>query len=239
MMTNQTIRIPLPKLVRVDSIQPRFTSEDDWVDRKHLKSLLASDPVSWPPIIVYPDTRGSYIIVDGVHRVTAAIEMRLADIAAMVIDSPTETTARELAFDANRTHGLSFTLAERKLHAQYLHEQHPDWTQRQIAAACDLSLGTTNSALKRSVQSEQNSAQPESIEDGLVVRSIDDVARSLVRGIGKLWSSRGLTELLSGPERMGGKLAEALRDVYGDDAPEWAARFEAWAKTARAELKGR
>ena len=53
----------------------------------------------------------------------------------------------------------------------------------------------------------------ESIERAVVATSIDDVARSVARGILRIWAARGIAERLAAPERVGRKLANALLEA--------------------------
>lgn len=70
---NEPIDIPLDLLVLDEEYQPRING----VSQQHIRQLMQSDPSTWPPLLVTPSGRGdgSYLVIDGWHRVLAARSM--------------------------------------------------------------------------------------------------------------------------------------------------------------------
>lgn len=81
---------------------------------------------SFPAIVIWesPIKKGSYIVIDGNHRVTSALAAGM-NLPAYVLPSTTPAElARVLTFEANTRHGLPTTTAERKQHALFLIENY-------------------------------------------------------------------------------------------------------------------
>ncbi|WP_343575026.1 ParB/RepB/Spo0J family partition protein [Mycobacterium sp.] len=123
--------IALSALVSVGS--PRMAG----VDPAHVQRLLESEgPL--PPIIVHRQTMR---IVDGFHRVAAALASGVDTISGRLIDESLET-AFIIAVNANVTHGLPLPLTDRRAAAERILQTHPDWSNRAIASAVGLSAKT-------------------------------------------------------------------------------------------------
>jgi len=86
-------------------------------------------------------------IIDGVHRVQAAILRGQKEIDAEFVDGSSED-AFVLAVRVNVDHGLPLSLADRKAAAERILDTHPDWSDRAIAAAVGLSHKTVG-AIRR------------------------------------------------------------------------------------------
>lgn len=121
-------------LVRIDSLvfegSPRLGGEDP----EHICLLAeASDPL--PPIIVHEPTMR---VIDGVHRVRAALLNNLTEIEARLLRCD-EDTAFVVAVKANTTHGLPLSQPDRTAAAVRIINRHPHWSDRAVAAATGLS----------------------------------------------------------------------------------------------------
>ncbi|OBF55323.1 hypothetical protein A5787_03260 [Mycobacterium sp. 852002-50816_SCH5313054-b] len=124
-------KIRIASLVRAES--PRSGGED----RAHVQ-LLREAEGPWPPILVH---RATMQIVDGFHRVAAAVEKGLDEIEAILIDEPWES-AFLIAVRANVTHGLPLSLADRRAAAAKIVLTHSEFSDRAIAAIAGLSART-------------------------------------------------------------------------------------------------
>lgn len=104
------------------------------LDAAHVQSLAAAE---WPtcPILVH---RPTMQVVDGHHRVAAAVGNGIETVRACLFDGPLDI-AILLALRANVSHGLPLSLADRKAAAQQLLERHGDWSDRSISASTGLS----------------------------------------------------------------------------------------------------
>jgi ParB-like chromosome segregation protein Spo0J len=130
--------VPLSTLVRAGS--PRAAG----LDEAHVQRLMeAEGPL--PAIIVHRETMR---IIDGSHRVAAAMAKGLDTINARLIDGSWES-AFVIAVKANVTHGLPLSLADRRAAADRILQTHADWADRAIASAVGLSAKTV-CAIRRS-----------------------------------------------------------------------------------------
>jgi len=126
--------------LRLDpELQPRV----EGVDSAHVAELEQS-PSSWPAIAVVSGKDG-YIVVDGFHRVAAAQNLDLAEIAAQVVELPADADLRGLAFGLNALHGKALTLADRKTEAARRLTRGPEASNMELARATDLSPTTIQS----------------------------------------------------------------------------------------------
>ncbi|MEE3922534.1 ParB/RepB/Spo0J family partition protein [Micromonospora sp. BRA006-A] len=119
--------LPIACLRAADS--PRLAGEDDL----HAQTLAETD-APLPPILVH---RGTMRVIDGMHRLRAAVLRGETQIAARLFDGTVEA-AFVLAVQANVTHGLPLSLADREAAAQRILRSHPHWSDRAVATAAGL-----------------------------------------------------------------------------------------------------
>ncbi len=133
-------------LVRIDSLvfegSPRLAGEDP----EHI-CLLAETGGPLPPIMVHSPTMR---VIDGVHRVRAALLKNLSVIEARLLHCD-ENAAFVLAVKANITHGLPLSQTDRTAAAVRIITGHPHWSDRAVAAATGLSDKTISRIRGRSV----------------------------------------------------------------------------------------
>ncbi|MCM6773954.1 ParB N-terminal domain-containing protein [Nocardia sp. CDC159] len=134
------------ELVPVDSLtigySARVRSE---TNAEHIRTLSeVESPL--PPIIVH---RSTMRVIDGAHRLQAALALNRDTIAVRYFDG-SEEDAFALAVRANVAHGLPLSLAERKSAARRLIESHPQWSDRLIAGMVGLSHKTVGGLRRRS-----------------------------------------------------------------------------------------
>lgn len=94
---------------------------------------------TFPPVVLWesPLKAGSFIVVDGNHRVTAGIAAGVSLSAYVLPPSSSAEAVRVLTYEANTRHGLGTTKAERQQHAIFLVDN-MDRTVEQAAAELNL-----------------------------------------------------------------------------------------------------
>jgi transposase-like protein len=134
-----TVIVQINSLLLDDS--PRRNGESD----KHVR-VLAEAEEKLPPIIVHAQ---SMRVIDGTHRVRAAIMRGVEEIEARIYHGSC-ADAFVLAVRMNTAHGLPLTRADRTTAAVRIIESHPQWSNRMVAAATGLSAGTVGKVRRRS-----------------------------------------------------------------------------------------
>jgi hypothetical protein len=127
----ETARVPIDSLQVADS--PRLSGENV----EHTR-VLAEAGAALPPIIVH---RASLRVIDGMHRLRAAVLRKQYDIDVLFFDGD-EKEAFVLAVKANVSHGLPLSLADRTAAATRILHTHPQWADRMIATVAGLSPKT-------------------------------------------------------------------------------------------------
>lgn len=131
--------------VRIDALDledsPRLGGEDP----EHIRLLAEADD-TLPPITVH---RPTMRVIDGVHRVRAALLNGVKDIKARLVDCD-QNAAFVLAVKANVTHGLPLSQSDRAAAAARIISYHPQWSDRAVAAATGLSDKTVSRIRGRS-----------------------------------------------------------------------------------------
>lgn len=131
--------LSISELLPADS--PRLGGENE----EHIR-LLAASGAELPPIIVH---RPTMRVVDGMHRLRAAMLRGRDTIRARLIDGTIET-AFVVAVEANISHGLPLSLVDREAAAARILTAHPHWSDRAIANITGISARTVLS-IRRSV----------------------------------------------------------------------------------------
>jgi hypothetical protein len=119
---------------------PRLEGEDV----RHTR-LLAESGASLPPILVHGDTGR---VVDGLHRVRAARLQGETEIEAVYFYGD-ESAAFVKAVEANVTHGLPLSIADRRVAAARIITAYPEWSDRAVAASAGLSPKTARAIRAR------------------------------------------------------------------------------------------
>ncbi|MEU6918491.1 ParB N-terminal domain-containing protein [Streptomyces olindensis] len=135
----RTRSVPIGSLVISDS--PRIAGEN----AQHIRVLAESD-LAWPPIIVH---RSTMRVVDGVHRVRAAVLRGEERIEAEFVDGTVED-AFVLAVRLNTRHGMPLSRADRTAAATRLVQSRPEWSNRRIAELVGISPTTVAGLRERS-----------------------------------------------------------------------------------------
>lgn len=125
------VSVALARLVIKRSIR------ESGVNQEHVQRLMRLGG-RWPPILVH-ETTG--VVIDGVHRVTAARMLGLLRVDASLFSGGPDAALIECV-RRNVQHGLPLTLRERKWAAGRVLSVHPNWSDRRIAGICALSPKT-------------------------------------------------------------------------------------------------
>jgi hypothetical protein len=131
--------VEITSLVFEDS--PRLGGEDE----EHIR-VLAEASDNLPPISVH---RPTMRVIDGMHRVRAALLNGRTRISARLLDCD-EGAAFVLAVKTNVTHGLPLSQSDRAAAAARIIAIHPHWSDRAVAAATALSDKTISRIRARS-----------------------------------------------------------------------------------------
>jgi hypothetical protein len=134
----QTSVVRIAELKPADS--PRLSGED-----VEYSQLLAEVDGKLPPILVH---RASMRVIDGMHRLSAALLRGETIIEVQFFDGP-EREAFVAAVRANMAHGLPLSLADRQAAAARIMSSHPEWSDRAIAAATGLAARTVSGVRRR------------------------------------------------------------------------------------------
>ncbi|MFI1831572.1 ParB/RepB/Spo0J family partition protein [Streptomyces sp. NPDC020412] len=128
-----------PTRVRIDSLvlsdSPRLNAEDP----EHVRAL-AEVGAGLPPITVH---RPTLQVIDGAHRIRAALLNGRTEIAARLLDCD-PADAFVLSVRANITHGLPLSRADRARAAARIVLTHPQWSDGAVAAATGVSDKTVS-----------------------------------------------------------------------------------------------
>ena len=128
--------------VEVSLLADGFGLREKRFDEDHLAALLELEG-DWPPITIWGPKR---MVIDGncgVH--VAARRLGLAKLMAWTF-SGSESDAFAESLRLNAAHGLPLTQTERLRAVTRVVSDHPEWSDRRIAAACGVSSATAAKA---------------------------------------------------------------------------------------------
>ncbi|MDC0772324.1 ParB N-terminal domain-containing protein [Streptomyces sp. HD] len=129
----------------MDSLRSGESPRLGGIDPAHVE-MLAQSCQEFEPILVHRATRQ---VVDGMHRLKAAMMRGEREIAVRYLDGSADDVFVH-AVAANITHGLPLTLKDRKAAAERILRTHPDWSDRAIARIAGLSPKTVGAVRRRS-----------------------------------------------------------------------------------------
>jgi hypothetical protein len=232
-----------PQLISLDLLRlDRRVFPRDKVDpeRRRLFAELYEEggPNALPAILaVHGPDLGAYLVADGFTRVFAASDAGVESLPTVFPPIQAELSAVENAWmiglrEVARA-GKPLSRAEQHEAVLRVMDKHRDWSDAEIAKL----VGVTRQTVWRQRCIATSGEQEEPAERWATTSvSADQIARSMVRQVGRLWDARGLTDLLLG-DRTGQRLANALDEQFGEDAVEWAERFCRWTERALSELR--
>ncbi|MDG4535701.1 ParB N-terminal domain-containing protein [Streptomyces sp. AV19] len=130
----------------MSNLLPADSPRTDGEDPQHTQ-VLASSGAVLPPIIVH---RASMRVVDGMHRLRAAVARGESRIRVRFFDGPLRDVFL-IAVRENIMHGLPLSLSDRTAAASRIIETHGHWSNRAIAETTGLSARTV-SQIRRVIQ---------------------------------------------------------------------------------------
>lgn len=207
-----SVEVQVDELVVDHSLQPRVGG----LDGDHVR-LLEETAKDWPPLkVVQSDEQ--YLLVDGFHRLEAAMNLGLDSIRVEVVEMPADGDLQALAFALNASHGRPLSLVDRRAFAEKLLRGQPQLADREIARRCGLSGNTVGSIRRTLEESAQIEQVPERVGRGGYVYTPSRNAGELP----ETESGEAFTELFTSRERRQQRriarylerLAVALDDQY-------------------------
>lgn len=130
--------------LEVSSLTPDGSPRLEGENVMHAR-VLAEVGEGLPPILVHRETRR---VIDGVHRVRAAVLRGERTIEAILFDGDLRAAFVE-GVRANVTHGLPLSLADRRAAAGRIIAFYPEWSDRAVAALVCLSPNTVRVIRRR------------------------------------------------------------------------------------------
>lgn len=131
-------------LMEINSLDLGGTLRLAGADPVHVEAMIAAQR-DLPPIVVH---RPTMRVIDGAHRIQAALRRGESTIAGRFFDGP-EDEAFVLSVWLNVSHGLPLALADRKRAAERIAVSHPQWSDRRVAAVTGISPGTVADIRRR------------------------------------------------------------------------------------------
>lgn len=195
--------IPLDAIIPDERFQPRTD-----LNETHVRQLMASDPDTWPPLLVtFSDDGDKLLLIDGFHRHEAAMRLSLRELPSRI---EPEAGYPE-AFAANMHHGLTLTTSERKDFAIWLHEDDPTLSYRELGRR----TGLNHETIKRAIE------QPATSTDGDRPQAKSDPIRKLVREVVRTYEA-GHGRSLFGLGKAGNPTAfqREIASYGSEDQPE-------------------
>jgi hypothetical protein len=141
-----------PESVTISSLTPGHSLRLAGANQQHVRALAESIS-SLPPILVH---RATMRVIDGMHRVMAAVLCGLDEVPAFFYDGD-EQAAFVLGVRLNVGHGLPLSLADRTAAAARIIGMHPQWSDRRIASMTGLAGSTVGAIRKRSTAGNEQS----------------------------------------------------------------------------------
>jgi hypothetical protein len=131
--------------IPIEALVPGESPRSDGVDEPHVLQLAETD-AALPPILV---DRASMKVIDGMHRLLAALMKGRSDISVEFFDgSPDDAFLR--AVEANVTHGLPLSAIDRRAAAARIVASHPHLSDRAIARISGLGTKAVATIRRRS-----------------------------------------------------------------------------------------
>jgi ParB-like chromosome segregation protein Spo0J len=150
-----SLLIPIDELIHLrEAGIPNAEMAERELKLERIESLKARDPEEWPAILITRTSIG-YIVVDGYHRIAAALALGKKKIQAEVRPFPTLNEMVEAAWIANRDHGEPLSQESRSAYAWWLHLTYPQMEQIELAKRARISQPTVSKMLKRQYEKMQ------------------------------------------------------------------------------------
>jgi hypothetical protein len=144
---NAEIPVRQTAIVPVLSLRPGESPRLNGEDKAHIERLVDTSE-ALPPILVH---RRTMTVIDGMHRFAAASLKGQQMIDVEFFDG-TEADAFLRAVEANTTHGLPLSQADRRVAAARIVASHPHMSDRAIAVSTGLAARTVARIRHRSTE---------------------------------------------------------------------------------------
>ncbi|MFF3775717.1 ParB/RepB/Spo0J family partition protein [Streptomyces sp. NPDC002232] len=131
--------------VRIEALLPADSPRLNGVDEEHVRRL-ADIYGSLPPVLVH---RTTMRVIDGMHRVAAAVSMGLPSVEVQYFDGADEEAFLR-SVTANIAHGLPLSVTDRKAAAERVLRSRPELSDRSVATYTGLDAKTVASIRPRS-----------------------------------------------------------------------------------------
>lgn len=128
---------PERRSVPIDSLLPADSPRTKGIDQGHVEVLNEVES-RLPPIVVH---RSTWRVVDGMHRLDAALRRGDTTIDAYLLDVP-ERELFAIAVRLNAAHGMPLSYADRVAAAGRLLRENPEMSDRHVALVAGLSART-------------------------------------------------------------------------------------------------
>lgn len=188
--------------VSIALVQPGESPRSTEIDKEHV-SLLAGIEGALPPILVH---RSSMKIIDGRHRLLAALARGEADIDVVFFDGSAKDAFLR-SVESNTRHGLPLSLADRRAAAGRIVTTHSHMSDRAIAKISG--LGAKAVAAIRARADEAGRARESRVGQ-------DGRARPLDHASGRLRAAQAIEENPAAPLREIARLAGVSPSTAGD-----------------------
>ncbi|MFE5729655.1 ParB/RepB/Spo0J family partition protein [Streptomyces sp. NPDC056528] len=196
-ITTAAVNVPVEALRSSDSPRSRIHHED------HVRELARST-VPFEPLVVH---RPTMRVIDGRHRLAAAVLRGLREIAVRFFDGD-EADAYVLSVQLNVCHGLPLTREERRAAAVRILRSHPHWSDRAVAERVGMS-GKTVGRLRRCATEEIPQSHVRIGRDGTARPVTSEQGRRLAARLMTADPGTSLRELA----RLSGVSTATVRDV--------------------------
>ena len=161
--------------IEISSLELGESPRQSGENPEHIEAMTASQG-ALPPILVH---RSTMRVIDGAHRIRAALRRGEETIAARYFDGP-DADAYVLSVWLNVAHGLPLALADRKRAAERIVSSHPQWSDRRVASVTGISPATV-ADIRRRVVGPVESVERRIGQDGRV-RPLDGSAGRRLAG---------------------------------------------------------
>lgn len=150
-----SILIPIDKLIHLrEAGIPNAEMAERELTLERIESLKARPLEEWPAIVITLTSIG-YIVIDGYHRIAAALALGERKIHAEVRPFASLEEMVEVAWTANRDHGQPLSTESRSAYAWWLHVTYPGMEQIEIARRARISQPSVSRVLKRHYEKMQ------------------------------------------------------------------------------------
>jgi ParB-like chromosome segregation protein Spo0J len=138
-------RLPTSAMV-ITSLLPAGSPRQAGIDASYAQLLAEIHPDQLPAILVH---RATMRVIDGMHRLNAAMIRGDRTITGRYVEC-SESQAFLLAVRENSRHGMPLSRADREAAAGRVLADHPDWSDRAVAAAVGIGTATVATVRLRS-----------------------------------------------------------------------------------------